>query len=102
MFSLQNQRRWTSNRQLVANQKLMTWIINSVQPINTVDNECLSDFLNYINSNYKIPNEKNLKLLIHQSFNWSKSEMKKLLEKSSETISLTTDLWTSRAKQGFI
>jgi hypothetical protein len=102
MFTLQNQRRWTNNRQSVANQKLMKWIINSVQPINTVNNEYLSEFLNCLNSNYKIPNEKNLKLLIHQSFNWSESEMKKLLEKSSETISLTTDLWTSRAKQGFI
>ncbi|CAG8678535.1 12202_t:CDS:2, partial [Ambispora gerdemannii] len=59
-------------------------------------------FLNYLNLNYKLPNEKNLKLLIHQAYDWTEGLMKELLLSSAKYISLTTDLWTSRVKQEYI
>ncbi|CAG8646317.1 5125_t:CDS:2, partial [Ambispora gerdemannii] len=59
-------------------------------------------FLNYLNLNYKLPNEKNLKLLIHQAYDWTEGSMKELLLSSANYISLTTDLWMSRAKQEYI
>jgi len=79
MLEMQNQQRWTETRQLVANRKLTKWILHSTKPINTLDDTTFEDFLNYLNPNYKLPNEKNLKLLIHQAYDWTEGSMKKLL-----------------------
>ncbi|CAG8680546.1 2013_t:CDS:2, partial [Ambispora gerdemannii] len=89
-------------RQLVANRKLTKWILHFTKPINTINDTTFEDFLNYLNLNYKLPNEKNLKLLIHQAYDWTEGSMKELLLSFTKYISLTTNLWTSRAKQGYI
>ncbi|CAI2193314.1 4593_t:CDS:2, partial [Funneliformis geosporum] len=102
MLAAQNQRRWTNSCQHIADRKLTKWILHSTKPIETVNDSFLEDFLCYLNPNYKLPNEKNLKLLIHQSYDWTESTMRELLMSEAKYISFTTDLWTSRAKQGYI
>ncbi|CAG8655363.1 10728_t:CDS:2, partial [Ambispora gerdemannii] len=102
MLEMQNQQCWTETRQLVANRNLTKWILHFTKPINTVDDTTFEDFFNYLNSNYKLPNEKNLKLLIHQAYDWTEESMKELFLSSAKYISLITDLWTFCIKQGYI
>jgi hypothetical protein len=40
--------------------------------------------------------------MIHQAYDWTEASMKELLLSSAKYISFTTDLWTSRAKHGYI
>ena len=101
MIKNQSQRRWTESQQIVADRKLVKWILHSTSPIDTVNNNYLSELLTHLNPNYNLPNDKNLKLLIHQAYDWTEGSMKELLSSSAKYISLNTDLWTSRAKQGF-
>ena len=65
MLTTQNKRRWAGSCQQIADRKLTKWILHSTKPIDTVNDKFLGDFLHYLNPNYKLPNEKNLKLLIH-------------------------------------
>ncbi|CAB4407317.1 unnamed protein product [Rhizophagus irregularis] len=102
MIKNQNKNKWTESQQIVADRKLAKWILNSTSPLDTVNNIYLNEFLAYLNSHYNLPNDKNLKLLIYQAYRWTEESMKKLLSSSAKYISLTTDLWTSRAKQGYI
>jgi hypothetical protein len=102
MVKSQNQRRWNESQQVVADRKLAKWILHSTSPIDTVNNNYLKELLAYLNPNYKLPTDKNLKLLIYQAYDWTEGSMKELLSSSAKYVSLTTDLWTSRAKQGYI
>ncbi len=102
MLTAQRQRHWTDFCQHIADRKLTKWILHFTKPIDTVNDKFLGDFLFYLNPNYKLPNEKNLKLLIHQSYDWTESTMRELLISSAKYISFTTDLWTSKAKQRYI
>ncbi|CAB4440707.1 unnamed protein product [Rhizophagus irregularis] len=90
--------KWTESQQIVADRKLAKWILNSTSPLDTVNNIYLNEFLTYLNPHYNLPNDKNLKLLIYQAYGWTEESMKELLSSSAKYISLTTDLWTSRAK----
>ena len=102
MIKNQNKNKWTESQQIVADRKLAKWILNSTSPLDTVNNIYLNEFLAYLNPHYNLPNDKNLKLLIYQAYGWTEESMKELLSSSAKYISLTTDLWTSRAKQGYI
>ena len=86
----------------MANRKLAQWILHGTKPIDTVNDDYLQEFLTSLNPYYKLPNEKNLKLMIHQAYDWTEESMKELLLSSAKYVSFTTDLWTSRAKQGYI
>ncbi|CAI2193956.1 12256_t:CDS:2 [Funneliformis geosporum] len=102
MLAAQNQRRWTNSCQHIADRKLTKWILHSTKPIETVNDSFLEDFLCYLNPNYKLPNEKNLKLLIHQSYDWTESTMRELLIDAIDqlAIELTRDLDNIIRKDG--
>ncbi len=102
MLKNHNQNHWTESQQIVADRKLIKWILHSTKPIDTVNDTFFNDLLTFFNLNYKLLNDKNLKLLIHQAYNWTEGSMKELLISFAKYILLTTDLWTSHAKQGYI
>ena len=81
-----------SSCQNIADRKLTKWILHFTKLIETINDNFLEDFLFYLNSNYKLPNKKNLKLLIHQSYDWTELTMRELLISEAKYISFTTDL----------
>ena len=44
---------------------------------------------------FKIPTEARCKTIIQESYNWTKDHLQELLKSGTNTINVTTDLWTS-------
>jgi hypothetical protein len=87
MFKDQNNRKkscWSEFHQVVADRKLAKWILNSTNPIDIVNNNYLGKLLAYLNPNYILLNDKNLKLLIHQAYEWTVESMNELLSSSAK------------------
>src|SRR6266542_6850193 len=54
-----------------------------------------------INIKYIIPEEKKIRMMIAHSYGYNRNKLIQLL-KTAQSISLTTDLWTSRSKHGYL
>jgi hypothetical protein len=48
-----------------------------------------------------VPGEKKLRMMIARSYGYNRDKLKLLL-KTAQSISLTTDLWSSRSKHGYL
>src|SRR5439155_21241284 len=59
-------------------------------------------FLYKLNSSYPIPCDKTIKNLISKAYKIRVKELLQLTINSCEFVSITTDLWTSRSKTGYI
>jgi len=51
---------------------------------------------------YRIPCEKTFKEVLHSAYTWSKKQLQSLLESATQTVHLTTDLWTAKSRHGYI
>ncbi|CAB4395082.1 unnamed protein product [Rhizophagus irregularis] len=92
----------TSKRQLSLEQSLITFIILDCQPLNILRNNAFRDMLHEFEPGFRIPTEEKCKELRNNSYEWTEGNLKELLKSGAESISFTTDLWTSRRNDGYI
>ena len=89
-------------RQLLLEQSLITFIILDCQPLNILRNNAFRDMLHNFELGFKIPTEERCKVMIRESYNWTKDHLQELLRSGANTINITTDLWTSRRNDSYI
>jgi hypothetical protein len=51
---------------------------------------------------YKIPCDKSIKNILCSAYTWSKEQLQSLLRSTAVTVHLTTDLWTSKSRHGYL
>lgn len=51
---------------------------------------------------YSIPCDKTVKNIICGAYNWTHTQMIELIKNTTQTINLTTDLWTAKSKHGYL
>jgi len=81
---------------------LTNWIIEDLQPLYVVQSPSFRKLISELDSGFIMPDEKGIKKVIADTYN---STMPALIEKirvESKSVSLTTDMWTSRSGQGYI
>jgi hypothetical protein len=49
-----------------------------------------------------LPDTKLIKLIIHKAYNYTLPYIKNFLNKNATSVSLTTDMWTAKNRQGFL
>ena len=84
---------------------MTNWIIEDLQPLYVhyvVQSPSFRKLISELDSGFIMPDEKGIKKVIADTYN---STMPALIEKirvESKSVSLTTDMWTSRSGQGYI
>ena len=81
---------------------MTNWIIEDLQPLYVVQSPSFRKLINELDSGFIMPDKKGIKKVIADTYN---STMPALIEKirvESKSVSLTTDMWTSRSGQGYI
>jgi hypothetical protein len=59
------------------------------------------EHMNIIDPQFTVPGEKKIRMMIARSYGYNRDKLKLFL-KSAQSISLTTDLWSSRSKHGYL
>ena len=79
----------------------LRWILLTTQPLSTVTHKAYIEHMNIIDPQFTIPGEKKIRMMIACSYGYNRDKLKLLL-KTAQSISLTTDLWSSRSKHGYL
>ena len=91
-----------SQRKKKLNDALVKMIATDLQPISIVNDQGFQDFLKVIDFKYVPPSRRTItRDLIPKLHSTCKSQLAKSLSKAA-FCAFTTDLWTSRATQGFL
>ena len=90
-----------SLRQQMLDNALLEMIASDMQPSSIVNDKGSNKFVNLLDSRYHIPSRRNLMPKLPTKYEEVKARVKKCLE-SVAHVCLTTDIWTSRATQGYI
>lgn len=81
---------------------LTEMIAKDVQPYNIVENEGFANFIQELDPRYKLPSKTYLRdVLMLNLFKETSGKLAKMLENILD-ISVTCDLWTSRANDSFL
>src|ERR1700722_19454500 len=72
------------------------------QPISTVTNPAYKEKMAQFDPSFVVPGEQKIKIMIVRSYQYNYENLKNILKETAATVSLTTDLWSSRAKHGYI
>jgi zinc finger BED domain-containing protein 1 (E3 SUMO-protein ligase ZBED1) len=56
----------------------------------------------FFDSSFNMPGEQKIKTMISKSYKYNRENLMNLLNETATTVSLTTDLWSSRAKHGYL
>ena len=72
------------------------------QPISTVTNPAYKEMISHFNPSFNIPGKQKIKTMISKSYNYNRENLTNLLNETATTVSLTIDLWSSRAKHGYL
>src|SRR5437764_10896815 len=83
-------------------RKLIEFIIHFVSPLYILQNRFFREFIFACEPGFRIPCDKTAKQLIHEAYNWSLEQLSSLLRSSVTSIHLTTDLWTSKSRHGYL
>ncbi len=82
-------------------ESLLRWILLATQPLSTVTHKAYIEHMYIIDPEFIIPGEKKIRMMIAHSYGYNRDKLTQLL-KTAQSISLTTDLWTSRSKHGYL
>jgi len=82
-------------------ESTLRWILLTTQPLSTVTQKAYIEHMKIIDPQFTVPGEKKIRMMIACSYGYNKDKLKLLL-KTAESISLTTDLWSSRSKHGYL
>ena len=92
----------TSKRQLSLEQSIILFIILDCQPLNILRNNAFRDMLHNFEPGFKIPTEERCKVMIQNSYNWTRDNLQELLKSDANTVNITTDIWTSCRNDSYI
>jgi hypothetical protein len=82
-------------------ESTLRWMLLTTQPLSTVTQKAYIDHMNIIDSQFIVPGEKKIRMMIARSYGYNRNKLTQLL-KTAKSISLTTDLWSSRSKHGYL
>jgi hypothetical protein len=89
------------NGQKEKEESTLRWILSTTQPLSTITQKAYIEHMNIIDPEFIVPGEKKIRMMIAQSYEYNKNKLMQLL-KTAQSISLTTDLWSSRSKHGYL
>src|SRR5947207_3223242 len=82
-------------------ESTLRWILLTTQPLSTVIHKAYIEHMHVIDPEFIVPGEKKIRMMIAHSYGYNKDKLMQLL-KTAQYISLTTDLWSSRSKHGYL
>ena len=80
------------NRQTELRQFLTDWIINDLQPLYVVQSTSFRKFINELDPGFTIPNEKGIKKVIYDAYNFTLPALIEKVKVEAKSVSLTTDM----------
>jgi hypothetical protein len=89
-------------QQYKLNVSLLEFIITDSQPFHILKSEGFKKFCLKLDPSFSMPCDKTIKGLISDAFKIGVKKLLSLIVDSSEFISITTDMWTSKSKAGYI
>jgi hypothetical protein len=72
------------------------------QPLSAITNEAYREKMAEFDPSFVVPGEQKIKTMISKSYNYNRQNLQNLLTETAEDVSLTMDLWSSRAKHGYL
>ena len=72
------------------------------QPLSAVTNPAYKEKMLQFDPSFIVPGEQKIKTMIATSYQYNYKNLKNIIGETAATVSLTTDLWSSRAKHGYI
>jgi hypothetical protein len=81
---------------------LIDWIIFDTQPLNITQSKSFRNFIKELDPAFKIPDVKLIKQTIQEAYNHTLPLIQQFVEDNAISVSLTTDMWTGRNRQGFL
>ncbi|CAG8571096.1 11465_t:CDS:1, partial [Cetraspora pellucida] len=72
------------------------------QLLSTVTNKAYKKKIAAFDSSFTISEEKKIKTMIAKSYNYNRENLKNLLNQTVKNVLLTMDLWSSKAKHGYL
>ena len=95
-------RKHKDNRQNELRQFLTDWIIEDLQPLYVVQSPSFRRLISELDPAFIMPDEKGIKKIIFSAYNFTLPTLIEKIKVDAKSISLTTDMWTSRSGQGYI
>ena len=89
------------NGQKEKEESTLRWILLTTQPLSTVTHKAYIEHMHIIDPEFIVPGERKIRMMIAQSYGYNKNKLMQLL-KTAQSISLTTDLWSSCSKHGYL
>ncbi|CAG8747479.1 25956_t:CDS:2, partial [Racocetra persica] len=84
------------------NTLLAEWIVSDTLPFSTVESKALIALLHFLNAALELPSRETIKSIVQNSFISMRSDVQALFGQIFSNISITLDIWTSRANMPFL
>lgn len=81
---------------------MINWIIFDTQPLNITQSESFRKFIKELDPAFNIPDVKLIKQTIQEAYNYTLPLIQQFIENNATSVSLTTDMWTGRNREGFL
>lgn len=81
---------------------LVNWIVFDSRPLSITKSESFCKFIKELDPAFNIPDTRLIKQSIQEAYNHTFPIIQQYLNDNSISISLTTDMWTARNRQGFL
>ncbi|CAG8840183.1 9086_t:CDS:2, partial [Racocetra persica] len=78
------------------------WIVSDTLPFSTVESKALIALLHFLNTTLELPSRETIKSIVQNSFISMRSDVQALFGQIFSNISITLDIWTSRANMPFL
>ncbi|CAG8757042.1 15570_t:CDS:2, partial [Racocetra persica] len=92
----------TVNQKARFNILLAEWIVSDTLPFLIVGSKALITLLKFFNATLELLSRETIKSIVYNSFISMRGDVQTLFEQISGQISITLDLWTSRANMPFL
>jgi hypothetical protein len=89
------------NEQKEKEESMLQWILLTTQPLSTVTQKAYIEHMHILDPEFIVPEEKKIRMMIARSYGYNKNKLMQFL-KSAQSISLTTNLWSSHSKHGYL
>ncbi|PKK55787.1 hypothetical protein RhiirC2_722260, partial [Rhizophagus irregularis] len=80
----------------------LKYMLLTNQPLSAVTNEAYKEKMAEFDPSFIIPGEKKIRIMVVKSYKFNRENLQNLLTETAENVSLTIDLWSSRAKHGYL
>ena len=90
------------SRQVELRNLLVNWIVFDSRPLSISKSESFRKFIKELDPAFNIPDVRLIKTTIQEAYNYTYPLIQKFVSDNSISISLTTDMWTARNRQGFL